>query len=385
MPTSVALSCRGLSKTFIVSDGGNAWRILFDRAHSLPRVNALTGVDITVPKGEFVGVIGRNGAGKSTLLRTLGGAYEPSAGSIEREADLAALYELGSAGNMNMTGTSYARRYLELTGSRGVDITSLIDEIADFSELDERMGDNLHTYSAGMQARLFFACATAERHDLYLIDEVLSVGDAHFQTKCWRRIRERLANGASGVLVTHDWSAVLKLCRTAHTLDGGRIVDSGAAQEVVRSYLRQAVPDTPPSEMARFVELPKSLRWNQNDDVVLDLMVDCNKPWSLKLVYAIEKLVLGFGWEIMLNGIDIPLAPFVGRRTVRLVLPRLPLAPGMYTMALHLVEVSPGDLYQRTLHDGVGWLTGTPIEITVDGPATEGAFSLPGRWSIDTP
>lgn len=383
MSTGIALSCWGLSKTFIIADSGSAWRVVFGRGDDLPRVNALTGVELTVPKGEFVGIIGRNGAGKSTLLRTLGGVYEPSAGGMTRESDLAALYELGSAGNLDMTGTDYARRYLELTGARGGDIPRLIDEVADFSELGERMGDSLLTYSAGMKARLFFACATAESHDLYLIDEILSVGDAHFQAKCWRRIRNRLANGASGVLVTHDWGAVLKLCRTAHVLDAGRIVDSGPAPEVVRNYLRQAAPPQPSDNVARFVDLPKQLRWRQGEDAVLELAVDCTELRPLKLVYAIEKLVLGFGWEIVLNGIDLPLTPFLGRRTARLVLPQLPLAPGHYTMALHLVEVDPGDSHKRTLHDGVGWLTGNPLEITVECPATEGAFALPGCWAVE--
>ena len=231
---AVVVTCRGVSKSFAIGDQGNVWRIALGRMEGIPLFHALSDVTLDVPKGQFIGILGRNGAGKSTLLRTVGGIYTPDRGTVAVEGDLTGLYELGTTSHREVTGRDYAERILAMHGIGGAERDAMIEDISDFSELGERFDDWIQSYSAGMTARLFFAVATAGTYEVYLIDEILTVGDHHFQSKCWRRMRERIGNGASGLLVTHDWTAVIKLCAAAHLLDQGRIVVSGSPEYVAR-------------------------------------------------------------------------------------------------------------------------------------------------------
>lgn len=381
IPTTI--SCSELAKSFTLSEGMNAWRIVFGKMDGLPSIDALRDISIEVAKGEIVGIVGRNGAGKSTLLRTLGGAYTPSAGSVFRDPDIAALYELGAAGNPELTGRAYASRYLRLEGVSEVAHDRLLQEIEEFSELGERFDDPIRTYSAGMQARLFFSSATADKHEVYLIDEVLSVGDAHFQAKCWRRMRALLSDGASGVLVTHDWAAVLKLCKRAHILDKGRIIKSGLATEVIKEYLSDSSPllDNENAE-AKFRDLPERLNWQTGKDATFEFSIDSKTSSALKFVFAIEKFQIGFGWEIMLNGIDMPLGEFSGKKDFRLTIPSIPLEQGTYTLAVAVVSTKEGDPLDRKVHDNVSWLEGNPIQIDVVDETSSIGFVLPDTWEV---
>lgn len=387
MSDAIALEASKLSKSFLIAREGEFWRVVFGRGKGLVRVSAIENVDLRVPKGEFVGVIGRNGAGKSTLLRTLGGAYEPTAGQVRSVGDISSLYELGTVSNPEMTGREYAERYLALTGCRR-NAETVIEDIRKFSELESRFEDALRSYSAGMKARLFFSCATAEEHDLYLIDEVLSVGDLHFQSKCWKRIRERLSGGASGVLVTHDWSSVLKLCRSACLLDSGRISAAGDAAAVVRSYLKSADTRTKREGVARFLDLPSKLTWRTGETATIRFEIELNEPRRLAVVFAIEKLLLGFGWEVMLlETIDVGTDVGPGRLSATLSIPDLPLRAGTYTLAMNLVEVDPANPLDRLVFDGVGWQDGDPLEIEVqeeplrlNQKGASASLNLKGQW-----
>ena len=237
MRRAVAITCEGVSKSFALIDRGNAWRIAFGLDASVARFKALQDVTFDVPKGQFVGILGRNGAGKSTLLRIIGGAYAPDVGRISVRGAMSALYELGVVASRELTGRQYADRLLMVHGFGARERSEMIADIHDFSELEDRFDDPVQTYSAGMGARLYFATATAGQYDVYLLDEILSVGDQHFQSKCWRRLRDRLSRGATGILVTHDWAAILRLCETARILEGGKVIFSGPADRAVRQYL----------------------------------------------------------------------------------------------------------------------------------------------------
>jgi lipopolysaccharide transport system ATP-binding protein len=383
MPQAVAVSCAGVSKAFEVFDGGAAWRVVLGLAGARRRIEALADVTFRVPKGEFAGFLGANGAGKSTLLRTLGGIYHPDRGSVEIGGTLSGLFELGLTARQELTGHAYAERLLSLEGVERRALPALLAEIESFSELGSRLEDPLYTYSAGMMARLFFATATARPHEVYLIDEILSVGDQHFQAKCWRRMRERLAQGASGVLVTHDWSAVLKLCREAHVLDRGRIVLSGPADQVVRTYLSETtVLPTIVPDVARFRdEIPAQVTWRSGETARLPLRIELLRDGPVHLVFAVERMMSGRGWEIVINGIDKPVGDRAGLYAAVLEIPALPLPAGRYSLDVSLIQVDPKDPLARTLLDGRGWLKGSPIEIVVEGPAQAGEAVLPLQWT----
>lgn len=179
-----SMSCIGVNKVFPIYDEGASWRVIFGRKSNSKSINALSDISLEVPKGKFVGILGHNGAGKSTLLRTLGGVYSPTSGQIKSEGYISSLFELGGFGNRYLTGREYATRLLRFHGVKKSELTDLVEGIHDFSELNQSFDQRIQSYSSGMAARLYFATATAIQHDIYLVDEILSVGDEHFQTKC---------------------------------------------------------------------------------------------------------------------------------------------------------------------------------------------------------
>ena len=355
--------------------------------HAGESVQALDDISFTVPRGEFVGILGRNGAGKSTLLRIIGGIYHPDRGHVRIRGDLSGLYEIGMVGNVELTGREYARRFLQISGTGGAELRRLIDEVQEFSELDDRFDDYVVTYSSGMTARLYFAVATAQQHEVYLIDEVLAVGDSHFQAKCWRRIRDRLGQGASGVLVTHDWSAILKLCRTAYIIDRGRTVFSGPAERVVRRYLdpdRDGVE--PPSDIARFEDgVPQQVAWFAGEDSRLVLPVCIMRPRPVCFRATIQRMGVGLGWEIVLMSRHAALiGETPGRYTVELTVPKLPLAPGRYVLTVALMLEPTPDQPERIGLDRRNWLSGDGIELTVRGNPSDAALLLPMEWELSS-
>jgi lipopolysaccharide transport system ATP-binding protein len=375
---AIAISCAGLSKMFPVIDGGLSWRIMFGAPRDARQITALDNINLAVPKGQFVGILGHNGAGKSTLLRVLGKVYDPTQGSINVSGSLSGLFELGGLGNRLITGREYARRFFQFYGVGGREIMNLIADVHEFSELDTAFDQNVLTYSSGMAARLYFATATAMRYDVYLIDEILSVGDEHFQAKSWNRMRERFVEGASGVLVTHDWSAVLKLCERAHIMNHGRIIASGPSEKIVQEYLK--IP-RPSGDIARFINIPEQgYTARSNEDSEFFFEVERVKDVSLAFGYSIEAFRVGAGWEILLLRNFLPVDIDKNRCRLRLSIPRLPLGSGHYYLNLFLT--SPGSTYSTgfKVYDSRTWANGTGIDLTVDGGSSRAMVSHAVKW-----
>lgn len=381
MPGAVAITCRGVSKSFALIDRGNAWRVALGLDGGLPRFQALRDVSFDVPKGQFVGVLGRNGAGKSTLLRIIGDVYTADAGRVSIDGAMSGLYELGLVGNPELTGRQYADRLLSVHGFNIRKRTTMIADIHEFSELGDRFEDPVQTYSAGMGARLFFATATAGHYDVYLIDEILSVGDEHFQSKCWRRLRDRVSHGASGILVTHDWAAILRLCETAHVLDRGEVLYSGQAETAVRRYLYgDEKGEKFCAGIARFLGKPSfPAVIKPGDDFVLQAEVKICRPAEVYATFVIERLQPGFGWETALMSRKLtPVSNTAGRYVVEVSVPKLPLEPGSYQACMHLVMQDEHG--QRITLDGFSWLNGTGLGVEVAGLAR--GLTLPMRSSL---
>jgi lipopolysaccharide transport system ATP-binding protein len=197
---------------------------------------ALREVSFDVAPGEAVGIIGQNGAGKSTLLKLIVGTTQPTEGSFEVEGRVSALLELGMGFHPEFTGERNAVMALQMLGLSEEEAEALLPAIADFSELEGYLTQPLRTYSSGMQMRLGFAVATVERPDILIVDEALSVGDAYFQHKCIRRIRQFKEAGTTMLFVSHDPLAVKTLCDRALLLDRGLLVREGAAEPVLDYY-----------------------------------------------------------------------------------------------------------------------------------------------------
>lgn len=373
----VALRCVNVGKTFSVQREQRVWRILLGVEGSVkgPVIEALRDISMTVPRGKIVGILGRNGAGKSTLLRLLGHVYTPTSGYIEVNGQAVGLFELGGMGNPNLTGREFAERYLTLMGVRWDELPAILEEICEFSELDEAFDRRIRTYSSGMGARLYFAVATAWQHEIYLVDELLSVGDEHFQAKCWCRMRDRLLGGASGVLVTHDWEAIVKLCEYACVIEDGRFSFQGRSDSAVVNYLNLPVPQV---GAARFpATLPGEFVLWSGEASRLKIPVEILDDVAVDCAISIEMLRIGIGWEIVILTDNHPVADLPGEYEMVFEIPELPLAPGEYSLNLFLSQRPNGEGKQRIALDARSWTYGNGLILKVEGESFPAAVMLP--------
>lgn len=245
---------RGLGKRFDIyrDDRSRLYEFLGNRRHHTPHW-ALRGVDFEVKRGRSFGVIGPNGAGKSTLLRLIGGITRPTEGQIEVRASLSTLLDLGLGFHREFTGRENIRLNCNLLGMTDEVIDARIPDIIGFAELGDFIDLPVRTYSAGMNLRLGFAIAAHTDSDVFLVDEVLAVGDQYFQRRCIDKIEEFLSQGRTIILVSHDLHSVRNLCDDALWLDRGGVRAFGPAREVVDRYLdiereRARGPQTRPSQ-----------------------------------------------------------------------------------------------------------------------------------------
>ena len=201
-------------------------------------IEALRGIDLRIPKGSTVGIIGRNGSGKSTLLKLMTGIYSPTSGVIDVEGRVSALLELGAGFHPDFTGRENILINGIILGMSRAELKDRAPGIIEFAELGEFIDEPVRTYSSGMFMRLAFAVATHVDPDLLIIDEILSVGDEHFSRKSQAKMNEFRQSGKTIVLVTHDLSTVQNWCTAAAWIDGGRIRMYGNAPDVVNEYRR---------------------------------------------------------------------------------------------------------------------------------------------------
>ncbi len=197
---------------------------------------ALRGVTFSVAGGESVGIIGLNGAGKSTLLKILTGTTQPTEGQIHIDGRIAALLELGIGFHPDFSGRQNVMMAGQLMGLQARELIALMPDIEAFAEIGAYVSQPVRTYSTGMTVRLAFAVATAARPDVLIVDETLSVGDAYFQHKCIRRIREFQEAGTTVLFVSHDPAAIRTLCERALLLDEGRLIQDGPPDRVLDYY-----------------------------------------------------------------------------------------------------------------------------------------------------
>jgi ABC-2 type transport system ATP-binding protein len=197
---------------------------------------ALKDVSFTVDKGEVLAILGGNGAGKSTLLKILAGVLPPTNGTSKVNGRIAPMIELGAGFHPEMTGAENVLFYSALMGRNLKSVKERTPAIGDWAGVSDHMGFPLRTFSSGMIARLAFATATDEVAEVLLVDEVLSVGDADFQTKSKDRMEALITSGAAVVLVSHDMVAVRELATRAIWLENGHVKMIGKASDVVDAY-----------------------------------------------------------------------------------------------------------------------------------------------------
>jgi lipopolysaccharide transport system ATP-binding protein len=196
----------------------------------------LRDISFKVSPGESVGIVGQNGAGKSTLLKLITGTLKGTTGTVAVNGRIAAILELGMGFGPDLSGRENVYHSAGLMGFSRAAIDGVIDEIEEFAEIGAYFDEPVRTYSSGMQMRVAFAVATAFRPEILIVDEALSVGDAYFQHKCYKRIREFREQGTSLLIVSHDSGAVQSLCDRALLLDAGELIKDGDPASVMDLY-----------------------------------------------------------------------------------------------------------------------------------------------------
>lgn len=209
---------------------GRASRNYFDE------FRALSDVSFDIKKGEVVGIIGRNGSGKSTLLQLICGTLSPTGGLVQTQGRIAALLELGSGFNPEFSGRENVYLNAAILGLSKEETDRKYDEILAFADIGDFIARPVKTYSSGMIVRLAFAVASCVDPDILVVDEALAVGDIAFQHKCFTRIRDLRARGATILFVSHDLGSVVEFCDRAYVMNSGRVVYTGTAAEAVNSF-----------------------------------------------------------------------------------------------------------------------------------------------------
>jgi ABC-type polysaccharide/polyol phosphate transport system ATPase subunit len=217
------------------------------RRPGVRELHALGDVSFAVEQGEFFGIVGRNGSGKSTLLKCMAGIYAVDRGRIYVTGRLSSFIELGVGFNPDLAARDNVLLNGTMLGLSPREARRRVDEVIDFAELREFQDLKLKNYSSGMEVRLAFSVMIHVNADVLLIDEVLAVGDASFQQKCFDQFAALRRRGATVVLVTHDMGAAQRFCDRAMLLERGRMVETGAADHIAQRYLELNFGDGAPT------------------------------------------------------------------------------------------------------------------------------------------
>jgi ABC-2 type transport system ATP-binding protein len=241
--TSVAISIQNVSKDFVlphekVDSLKSAFVNPFKKRKGAEVQRALKDISFEVKEGEFFGIVGRNGSGKSTLLKIIAEIYQPTKGKLYRKGKLVPFIELGVGFNPELTGRENVYLNGALLGFSTKEVDEMYEDIVDFAELSQFMDQKLKNYSSGMQVRLAFSVATRAKADILLIDEVLAVGDADFQRKCFNYFKSLKKDAITVIFVSHDMDAVREYCDRAVLIDKSVIVDMGDPDEIAQQYTK---------------------------------------------------------------------------------------------------------------------------------------------------
>ena len=218
--------------------GKTAYRLFFKK-NKVEQRTVLEDINLTIKKGETVALIGVNGSGKSTLLKLMTKIIYPTTGKITTVGKLTSLLELGAGFHDDFTGRENIYFNAAIFGLTKEEIDAKVDDIIAFSELEEFIDNPIRTYSSGMYMRLAFSVAINVNADILLIDEILAVGDQHFQEKCYQKLNELKESDRTIVIVSHSLDALKKLCTRAVWIHEGHIKEDGNVTKVIDHYLKE--------------------------------------------------------------------------------------------------------------------------------------------------
>lgn len=235
-----AIEVKNIEKSFkIYLDKGNTIKdkVVTKGRGRYEKRQVLKGISFEIKKGEAVGFIGHNGCGKSTTLKLLSKIMYPDSGTIEMKGRVSSLIELGAGFHPDLSGRENIYINASIFGLSKKEIDERLEEIIEFSELEDFIDNPVRTYSSGMYMRLAFAVAINVDADILLVDEILSVGDANFQAKCFERLLKLKKSGVTIVIVSHDTGSIKRFCDRSIWINNGEIADIGESMRVVDTYL----------------------------------------------------------------------------------------------------------------------------------------------------
>jgi ABC-type polysaccharide/polyol phosphate transport system ATPase subunit len=354
---------------------------------------ALRDVDFSIAPGESVGFVGRNGSGKTTLLRLIAGIFAPSSGRLEVGGSVGSLLELGAGFHPDFTGRENIFLSASIYGLGRSFVRERIDDIIAFSELEEFIDIPVRTYSSGMYMRLGFAIAVNVEADILLLDEVFAVGDEAFQRKCVDRVLKFRERGGTVCFVSHDASAVERLCERAVLLTQGRVDYDGETTQAVKRYHKLLAAEESPAELRAGLR-----EWGSGEVRVEDVRLVgpggpaeelvSHDPLTVRLRLVVEipipppRLSVELRDESgallgssALDLEDVGWEERPGERLLRFELPRLPVAEGRFQLGVTLTDRSGSRRYHRI--DGAAKFE---VTSTDDG---QGLLRLEGEWMAD--
>ncbi|QQR93365.1 ABC transporter ATP-binding protein [bacterium] len=239
---SLAIKVENVSKWFFLDkDNHNTFKSRFQNffkknESQKTKFIALDDINFEVTKGDFFGIIGRNGSGKSTLLKMIAQIYTPNIGKILSDGKIIPFLELGVGFNPELTGQENVYLNGTILGLTAAEISSRYDKIWDFAELREFEDMQIKHYSSGMMVRLAFAIAMEAKGDIYIMDEVLAVGDAKFQEKCTSKLEEKISERSTIIFVSHDLVSIAKYCNKVLYIKDHKVAAVGEPNSVISMY-----------------------------------------------------------------------------------------------------------------------------------------------------
>jgi len=403
---TAAISVSGVTKRFrIPLDRSTTLKYRFTHLRSSGRfydLYALRNVSFDVASGEFLGVIGQNGCGKSTLLKILSRIYVPTSGTVNVTGRISSFLELGVGFNPELTARENVFLNGAILGLRHDELRARLDSIIDFADLRDHVDQKLKNFSSGMQVRLAFSVAIQARAQTLLMDEVLAVGDARFQEKCFDVFWQYKREGKTIVLVTHDLNAVENYCDRVILLDRGQIAAHGPAAEVTAKYRRLIgetfSEKTSPDDDAIGGEATADQRWGSREVMITQVRllggdgqtvaaVRSGSMVALEIEFEtrtdVDEVVCGMalhradglhlaGSNTRLGGLRVK-PPARGQRGhVTYVIDKLSLHAGSY-----LLSASVYDKHTQHAYDEIRMAY--PLRVTED-VASHGLVELGGRW-----
>ncbi len=308
--------------------------------------HALKDISFEIHKGEFFGIVGRNGSGKSTLLKIIAGIYQPSKGNVTIKGKLVPFIELGVGFNPELTGKENVYLNGAMLGFSDKEVDKFYDEVVEFAELEKFMDKKLKNYSSGMQVRLAFSMAIRAKADILLVDEVLAVGDADFQRKCFRYFQLLKKQKQTVVFVSHDMNVVREYCDRVAFIESNRLIKTGKPHSVALMYEQLMAEDNSETK-SDTTENEAKKRWGGEQAIIMNPKYSKTIDGKLQIKFAVkankdcERLIYGF---MIRNGAGVQI---MGSNTLLEKIKSLPIKIGEKKLITWSFEniLSDGDYY----------------------------------------